>query len=95
MVSVGAGMPSAFDVASLNVKCPTPVLVCAGNDLSAVNASEEDKLGRVFDAVQLKRYRRPGDGMPRNRDEMLPIMQMFARRLKSTKGVFAGSTELT
>jgi hypothetical protein len=33
--------------------------------------------------------------MPANRDEMLPIMQFFSRRLRSMKGVPAGVVELS
>ena len=45
--------------------------------------------------MEIKRYRKSGDSMPSNRDEMMPIMQFFARRLKSTKGVPKGSVEIS
>ena len=54
----------------------------------------EDKLARVFEHVEVKRYRKPGDAMPANRDEMTPIMQFFSQRLKSTKGVPEGAVEV-
>jgi hypothetical protein len=68
--------------------------VCAGSDQSAVTSSSEDKLKHVFEFVEIKRYRKPGDSMPANRDEMMPIMQFFSRRLKSTKGIPEGSVEI-
>jgi hypothetical protein len=45
--------------------------------------------------VEIIRYRRPGDGMPANRDEMLPIMRFLARRLTSAKGVPEGAVEVS
>lgn len=93
-MSIGAGLPSSTP-ASLDPKCKTPVLVCAGSDQSAVTSSSEDKLKHVFEFVEIKRYRRPGDNMPNSRDEMMPIMQFFSRRLKSVKGVLKGSVEVS
>lgn len=93
VISIGAPLPSESP-ASLSPKCKTPILVCAGTDQSAVTPSAEDKLKHVFEFVQVKRYRRPGDRMPQNRDEMLPIMEFFSRRLGSVKGVPEGSIQV-
>ena len=93
VISVGAALPSEA-AASLDPKCKTPVLVCTGSNQSSVTTTSEDKLKRVFEHVEVKRYRKPGDSMPSNRDEMMPIMQFFSRRLKSTKGVPEGSVEI-
>lgn len=86
IISIGADLP-AESPASLEPKCKTPVLVCAGSDQSSVTPTSEDKLKHAFEFVDIKRYRKPGDSMPSNRDEMMPIMQFFSRRLRSTKGV--------
>lgn len=94
VISIGAGLPSSAP-SEMNPKVRTPILVCAGSDNSAVTSETEDKLKRVFQHVELKRYRRTGDSMPSNRDEMLPIMQFFSRRLRSVKGVPEGSVELS
>ena len=93
IISIGAGLPSDAP-ASLDTKCKTPLLICAGSDQSAVTSSTEDKLKRLFEFVEIKRYRKPGDSMPSNRDEMMPIMQFFSRRLRSTKGVPEGGVEV-
>nr|POE65681.1 putative hydrolase c9g1.08c [Quercus suber] len=93
VISIGAALPQDAP-ASLSPTCKTPILVCAGSDQSAVTPSAESKLKHVFEFVDVKRYRRPGDGMPSNRDEMLPIMQFFSRRLRSVKGVPEGSIEV-
>jgi predicted esterase len=95
VVSIGAGL-AAETPAELDPKCRTPVLVCAGTEgSSVVTRGSEDKLRRVFQHVDVKRYRRSGDGMPGNREEMLPIMQFFSRRLRSVKGVPEGAVELS
>ncbi|PPJ57300.1 hypothetical protein CBER1_09022 [Cercospora berteroae] len=96
VISIGAGLSSDAP-ASLDPKCRTPVLVCCGNDDggSIVTRESEDKWKRVFQHVEVKRYRRSGDAMPGNRDEMLPIMQFFSRRLRSVKGVPGGAVEIS
>lgn len=94
VVSIGGPIPTETP-AALQPKCKTPVLVCAGSDQSLVTTTSEEKLKHVFEHVEVKRYKRPGDKMPANRDEMLPIMQFFSRRLRSTKGVPAGSIEVS
>ena len=93
VISIGAGLPGDAP-ASLDSKCKTPILICAGSDQSAVTSGTEDKLKRLFEFVEIKRYRKPGDSMPSNRDEMMPIMQFFSRRLRSTKGVPEGGVEV-
>ncbi|KAH9822087.1 putative hydrolase [Teratosphaeria destructans] len=94
VISIGAGLPAEAPAALVN-KCKTPVLVCAGAGESAVTDTSEDKLKRLFEHVEIRRYRRPGDSMPRDRDEMMPVMQFFSRRLKSVKGVPEGAVEIS
>lgn len=93
IISIGAPLPSEAP-AALIAKCKTPILVCAGNDETSVTSTAVDKLNRVFGSVDIKRYRRAGDVMPNSRDEMMPIMQFFSRRLRSTKGVPDGAVEV-
>lgn len=93
IISIGAGLPSSSPTALVS-KCATPILICAGTS-GAVTSTTEDQLKRVFEHVQVSRYRRAGDGMPSNRDEMMPVMQFFARRLRSRRGVPEGSVEVS
>lgn len=77
-------------------KSRTPVLLVGGRGPeSAVTEGGVSRTKSEFEYVELVRWQRRGDGMPRNRDEMMPIMQFFARRLRSTSGVPEGSVELT
>lgn len=99
VISIGAPYPlSASSMAGNTTssgKNRTPVLLVAGRDSSAVTDGAVQRTKQVFEFVEVHRYARKGDGMPRNRDEMLPVMQFFARRLRSMKGVPEGSVEIT
>lgn len=68
-------------------KCKTPVLLCAGQRGSAVSEAGVRRMKECFESVEVVRWKRAGDGMARNREEMLPIMRFFARRLRSRAGV--------
>ncbi|KAI4149230.1 MAG: hypothetical protein LQ340_004738 [Diploschistes diacapsis] len=92
VVSIGGPLPA--DSPRLTRKNKTPVLVLGGSSETLVSDSSVERLKSTFDFVEYKRWRRPRDSMPRNRDEMMPIMQFFARRLRSRQGVPEGSVEL-
>jgi len=92
IVSIGGPLPSEAPAKS-DPKCKTPILLCAGQESPYVTPSAEDKLKRVFEYVQISRYRRTGDTMPKDRDEMLPVMEFFARRLR--KAAPSGTIEVT
>ena len=91
VVSIGGPMPSA-DESAKAVK--TPVLILGGSSNTLITRTALDRLKVAFQNVEYKKWNRAGDGMPRNRDEMLPIMRFFARRLRSRVGVPEGSVEL-
>ncbi|GAM36117.1 phospholipase/carboxylesterase superfamily protein [Talaromyces pinophilus] len=97
VVSFGAAYPlSASTVAGGGTKDRTPVLLLAGRDdgSSAVTDTALKRTRDVFEFVEIHRWNRRGDGMPKSREDMLPVMQFFARRLKSRKGVPDGAIEL-
>lgn len=95
IISIGAALPSDAPAAQITLN-KTPILICAGSEgTSSVTSSSEEKLKRNFSFVEVKRYRKPGDGMPANRDEMMPIMRFLARRLRSVKGVPEGAVEVS
>lgn len=95
VISIGGVLSLSLPLKALDKKSKTPVLVCKGSRDSAVTDSAVAKLKDVFETVEIKQWNKKGDGMPSNREEMLPIMQFFARRLRSTRGVPEGSVELT
>jgi predicted esterase len=95
VISIGGILPSSLPLSALDRKSRTPIIVCKGSRGSAVTDSAIAKLKDIFEFVEIKEWKKAGDGMPNNAGEMLPIMQFFARRLRSMRGVPAGSVELT
>jgi len=94
VVSIGGVLPEKAAVLEEGKKSRTPAILCKGSKNSAVKASHAQRLKDTFEFVEIKEWKKTGDGMPSNRDEMMPIMQFFARRLRSTKGVPKGSVEI-
>ena len=92
VISIGAPYPLSGPRSG--AKSRTPVLLVAGRDSSAVSDAAVRRTKEVFEFVELSRYARKGDGMPSNREEMLPVMQFLARRLRSQQGVPEGSIEI-
>ena len=91
IVSIGGPLPSSNASAS---PVKTPVLVLGGSSSTLITRVNIDKLKAAFQHVEYQKWNRAGDGMPSNRDEMLPIMRFFARRLRSRAGVPEGGVEI-
>ncbi|KAI4678428.1 uncharacterized protein J4E84_008683 [Alternaria hordeiaustralica] len=94
VISIGGPLSQSLPLKALEKKSKTPVLICKADKKSAVTDSATMKLKDAFQYIEFKEWKKNGDGMPSSRDEMLPIMQFFARRLRSTRGVPAGSVEI-
>ena len=83
--------PSAIkDAASTS----TPVLLLGGASNTIVTRQKVDETKAIFKSMEYHKFSRSGDGMPTNRDEMLPVMRFFAHRLRSQSGVPEGSHEI-
>ena len=82
VVSVGGALPASMIPSGVG-KAKTPVLVCCGRESEAVDEDAVEVLEREFEQVQVVRWARGDDGMPRSREEVLPMMQFFAERLRS------------
>jgi predicted esterase len=94
VVSIGGGVPRDVKMPE-GKKIRTPVIVCKGSRKSGVSDEDVDRVKEVFEFVEVKEWAKTGDGMPSSREEMLPIMQFFARRMRSMRGVPKGSVEIT
>jgi len=94
VVCIGGVLPAAVAVDKTK-KSKTPVILCKGTKNSEVKDKDIQKLKDAFEYLEVKQWNKSGDSMPANREEMLPIMQFFARRLKSVRGLPSGSIELT
>ncbi|KAL1302971.1 hypothetical protein AAFC00_003288 [Neodothiora populina] len=92
IISIGGALPSSTTPPANKIK--TPVLVAHGIDSPWLAPQATDQLKRVFESVTINKYRRQGDSMPQNRDEMMPVMRFFGSRLRSTAGVPEGSIEV-
>jgi predicted esterase len=87
VVSVGGPLPmSMVPTISARAKAATPVLVCCGSQSQAVDEDAVETLNKEFASVKIERWKRPDDGMPRNRDEAVPLMEFFADRLSNPWG---------
>jgi predicted esterase len=96
IMSIGGPVPASINLPKdKDSRSRSPVLVLGGSSQSLVGRPAiMEKFKETFENVQYHKWNRVGDSMPRNRDEMLPIMQFFARRLRSRQGVPEGSIEI-
>ncbi|RPB01806.1 phospholipase/Carboxylesterase superfamily protein [Choiromyces venosus 120613-1] len=97
VVSVGADAPAKVVVEAGGEagKCKTPVIVCAAEKGSVVTEAGEKRLEELFEDGKVVRWKgRKDDGMMQNREELLPIMGFYGRRLGSVAGVPEGALEL-
>lgn len=84
VVSVGGPLPmSMVPTVTGRPKAKTPVLVCHGSGSEAIDDEATGLIRQEFADVKVIRWRKREDSMPGSREEMLPIMQFFADRLRS------------
>lgn len=77
-VSLGGPLPQSMVSTITNRnKSSTSVLVCQ------LDEDAVDAVKREFDDVKVVQWKRPEVSMPMNRDEVLPLMQFFADKLKN------------
>ncbi|KAL9054112.1 MAG: hypothetical protein Q9162_004369 [Coniocarpon cinnabarinum] len=93
VVSLGGPLPAENSNRN-QTKSPTPVLVAHGSSQTAVTINAAKMLKAAFATVKFHRWDRSGDGMPSNRQEMLPVMQFLAQRLQSYAGVPSEAIEI-
>jgi predicted esterase len=93
-ISIGGALPSSSSSSSSSIKtkAPTPVLICGGNSNTRITRSRVEEVKGRFREVEYVRWERGGDGMPARREEMLPLMRFWGRRLRM--GGPEGSFEL-
>lgn len=91
VVSIGGSLPTNSIHSTTS---QTPLLVLGGSSKTMITQTAVGRLQQAFKTVEYHKWNRPGDSMPTNREEMLPIMKFFARRLQSRQGVPEGSVEI-
>ncbi|KAI0471114.1 alpha/beta-hydrolase [Xylariaceae sp. FL0804] len=83
-VSIGGPLPASMvPTVGGRAKARTPVLLCHGRDSEALDEDAVNAVKREFVDVREVRWKKGGDTMPANREEMLPVMQFFAERLRA------------
>jgi hypothetical protein len=92
VVSIGGKLPGSASSSPRKIKCP--VLLCGGSRSREITRSAVDEIKERFMDVEYVRWEKTDDTMPRNREEMLPLMKFFARRLRSRSGVPDGAVEI-
>lgn len=93
VIAIGGRLPASLS--SAGGKAKTPVLVLGGSRSTQVTRSAVDVLKERFREVEYVKWAKAEDSMPANREEMIPIMRFFARRLKSRAGVPEGAVEVS
>ncbi|KAI0379864.1 alpha/beta-hydrolase [Hypomontagnella monticulosa] len=82
-VSIGGPLPaSMISTVTARERSRTPVLICHGRSSETLDEDALDLLRKEFVDVREVKWKKPDDSMPKNRDDMLPIMQFFADRLR-------------
>ena len=92
VISIGGVMPKV--VVANEKKFSTPVLLLGGSKSKIVTKGSVTGVKAAFASAEYVKWTKADDSMPSNRDEMLPLMRFWARRLGSRAGVPAGSTEI-
>ena len=80
-VSVGGALPASMGSGS-GGKAKTPVMVCHGKGSEAVGEEAVERLRGEFESVRDVEWGRGDDGMPRSREEVVPMMEFFGERLR-------------
>ena len=95
VISIGGALPESARLVS-GEKCKTPVLLLGGSRgvFSPQKGTAVKAVQGTFENVEFHQWKKGDDGMPRNREEVLPMMQFFGRRLRSRKGVPEGAVEI-
>jgi len=84
VVSIAGPLPpSMVPSISSREKVRTPVLICRGSASEAVDDDAVDFMNAEFTSVKDVKWKRESDGMPRNADEVAPMMQFFASSLQN------------
>ncbi|MCJ1341054.1 hypothetical protein MMC09_006350 [Bachmanniomyces sp. S44760] len=102
IISIGGPLPTlpsdhrsnAYDSKKPKTKNRSPVLILGGSSNTLITSSALTTIRSEFEFVEYRKWNKSGDGMPSNREEMMPIMHFFSRRLRSRRGVPEGSVEI-
>ncbi|KAG9769334.1 hypothetical protein ABEF93_001767 [Exophiala dermatitidis] len=97
VISIGGYLPLSTPLAAITSKNRTPVLVLSGSHspLASPDSSPLKRIKSAYEFVTYHQWKKADDSMPKNRDEVLPMMQFWGRRLKSRRGVPDDAIEIS
>lgn len=96
VLPVGTSMRAANGIAA---KKRTPIVVIGGSEgqIHGGGLAESSAVKRIkdhFEHSEFVKWKRKTDGMPANRDEVLPMMKFWGRTLASRRGIPVGAVEV-
>ncbi|KAK5196819.1 hypothetical protein LTR72_001812 [Exophiala xenobiotica] len=97
ITAIGGALPLSASTPNTKNKNRAPILLLSGSR-SALASPDSSPLKRVkaaYEFVTYHQWKKSDDSMPKNRDEVLPMMQFWAQRLKSRRGVPADAVEIS
>lgn len=96
VISIGGSLPiSGSHVTRKKTRTPVCLLGGSRGAFARDEQSPVKRLRSVYEFVEYHEWKKADDSMPKNRDEALPMMQFFARRLRDRRGVPDDFVEVT
>ncbi|KIW18701.1 hypothetical protein PV08_02990 [Exophiala spinifera] len=98
VMAIGGVLPLDTLPSDSESKNRTPVLLLSGSSSPLAAGPDSSPLKRVkdvFEFITYHRWKKAGDTMPKSREEVLPMMQFWARCLKSRRGVPDDAVEIS
>ena len=97
-MAIGGTLPLSTPTGSSSTsKNRTPVLILSGakSPLASVDSSSLKRIKSYYEFVTYHQWKKADDSMPKNRDEVLPMMQFWSQKLKSRRGVPDDAIEIS
>ncbi|KAJ9617291.1 hypothetical protein H2200_001012 [Cladophialophora chaetospira] len=96
VMSIGGPLPLSTPLPG-NGKNKTPVLLLSGSKspLATTDSSPLKRIKSAYEFITYHQWKKVDDSMPKNRDEVLPMMQFWSQRLKSRRGVPDDAVEIS
>ena len=96
VISIGGPLPLSTSLLSTS-KNRTPVLLLSGSGspLASADSSPLKRVKSAYEFITHHQWKKADDSMPKNREEVLPMMQFWAQKLKSRRGVPDDAVEIS
>ncbi len=97
VMSIGGSLPLSQPIPHASTgKNRTPALLLSGSKspLASADSSPLKRVKSAYEFITYHQWKKADDSMPKNRDEVLPMMQFWAQQLKSRRGVPDDAVEI-